>query len=57
LQELNKYCVFHRNVYWTDWGLETIEMADYDGANRKVIITRKGSWMNGLALNVEGWIF
>ena len=47
-------CIISRNIYWTDWGLESIEMAEYDGANRRVIVTRTGSWINGITLDIPG---
>ena len=45
----------YRKLYWTDWGLGTIEKASYDGSDREVVVTVDGEpWLNGLALDLIG---
>jgi len=43
-----------RHIYWTDWGLGTIERASYDGTDRKVLVRGEEKWINGLALDLLG---
>jgi len=43
-----------RHVYWTDWGLGTIERASYDGSDRTVLVRGEEKWINGLALDLLG---
>lgn len=39
-------------MFWSDWGQNPrIERADMDGAMRKVIVSTKLYWPNGLALD------
>ena len=43
-----------RHIYWTDWGLGTIERASYDGSDRTVLVRGEEKWINGLALDLLG---
>jgi len=43
-----------RHIYWTDWGLGTIERASYDGRGRTVLVRGEEKWINGLALDLLG---
>lgn len=41
-----------RLLFWTDWGqFPRIESSGMDGSNRKVIVSTKLYWPNGLALD------
>jgi len=44
----------YRHIYWTDWGLGTIERASYDGRGRTVLVRGEEKWINGLALDLLG---
>ncbi len=44
-----------RKLYWTDWGLGTIERVNCDGTEREVVVTVDDEpWLNGLALDLFG---
>lgn len=43
-------------MWWSDWGRNTIEMANMDGSGRKVIVDKGVEWVNGLALDYSGWL-
>lgn len=40
-----------RNLYWTDFALETIEVSKLDGSHRTVLISKNVSNPRGLALD------
>lgn len=45
-------------LYWTDWGVSSIESAGIDGVNRRKLITTDVVWPNGLTIDtVESRMF
>lgn len=40
-----------RQVYWTDYGTNTIEMARLDGTSRRVLIDQNLDWPLSIALD------
>ncbi|WAR23459.1 LRP4-like protein, partial [Mya arenaria] len=43
-----------RMIYWTDWGLRTIERATYEGTERETLFTEKHLYFpNGLAIDFQ----
>ena len=45
-------------LYWTDWGVSSIESASIDGVNRRKLITKDLVWPNGLTIDtVESRMF
>ena len=45
-------------LYWTDWGVRSIEAANMNGVNRQKLITTGVIWPNGLTIDmVESRMF
>ena len=45
-------------LYWTDWGVPSIERALLNGLNRRVLINSSLGWPNGLTIDhVEGKMY
>ncbi|WAR23473.1 LRP4-like protein [Mya arenaria] len=43
-----------RMIYWTDWGVRTIERATYEGTEREILFTEKHLYFpNGLAIDFQ----
>lgn len=40
-----------RNLYWTDYALQTIEVSKLDGSHRTVLISENVTMPRGLALD------
>jgi len=54
MQVTDCWLILFRHIYWTDWGLGTIERASYDGRGRTVLVRGEEKWINGLALDLLG---
>ena len=40
-----------RHVYWTDEERQTIEMTDYNGDQRKIVLNKDMKWPRGIVLD------